>query len=180
MSRSKSVMVSKLGAVLRQNATSPMGEQGETMSIIKYLCSAGWDVVYFGRYLGRDELPCWHVEPDINGIDQYMTAKRQEQRFERDIAALNEVFDKVGVPKYAVQTCGYAAPRSVISHYPTGSPQCPSLRYSAPAINACHFFGIERITVNTDASTVSCNREMNLWPDVIPRCVLSQRDRISS
>ncbi len=174
----KHLLITKTGGPFFTRAeaarASSSGEQGESEAIINHLLKRkDFQLVYYGIWRGDLPEGLIHIDPDVSGLDELCTEKKQEQRWTNDIQALRDIsnfnpFAYINIAGYAPTMCTVGNPKGIQC-------QASGIRYVAPVLNACRVFGMPRIVINNDPRTYPREQEMTLcWPECVPAALLDQ------
>lgn len=171
------VLVSKIGGVMytrealaRATASS---EMGETEGMIRHLVAAGHRVVYFGRVNGTLPDGVWHIDPVLDGLDEWSDEEDIRANLQPQLDAIRDI----GFDAYVVMA-GYAGTMCAPWNVKGVQVQACGVRYALPQCLVMHECMLPPIYVNCDPRTYPIHQEMTLmWPRCKPLALLSQRTR---
>ena len=174
----KTIIVSKLGMTFkpktsRDNQRSLGEASGTTDGLMRHLVECGFNVVYFGRYVGDPIEGITVVQPDLSGLDCYCLMGDQKERFAENIRQLEELpnFD----PLCFIDVCGPTSSSSLIDNPRCAGVPTYAIKYIAPQLSIMQHFKLPRICVNNDVRNYPRNHEMSQgWEHVRPAAFLDQ------
>lgn len=173
------ILFTKYGSVFRTRDSigraSPVGEQGETEGILRYLLQHPKikRVIYFGQYNGTPFPGLTIIKSNIEGHTDLTTHAQQMEGFNKDIEALTPYAPFAGF----IMTTGYAVTMSMIRNPNGTAPWAVCIRYVAPILNVLEHFKLRRICINNDPRGYPKDQEMSFhWPHTRPVAMLDQWD----
>lgn len=151
---------------------SPLGEQGATAALTRYLSDTGkYRVVFHGKAKGTIPDGVVHVDPDVGNIGEYTTGAEHAAIMSEQARRLRELDARL-----LVNVCG-GSPSMFSVDNPRGvSVFTFASRYCAPQLGAAGMLGMPRLCYVNDVRCYPRESEMTeRWPSLVPRVLGGQK-----